>query len=219
MKHQSGYLRDKAVVEAVERCGVLDTEQIRLLFFRAIASGERVAQRRLQTLCKRRRLNRDRYALHHPFFYYTGQRKGQLEHRIGVNWVYVWLLSTLKEWEVLHSWEYETDYKILRADAFAVIKNKVTGRLRFLFIEFDVATSGNDFDKVRKYNQLYQGEGYVGEWWAKLAERFPPVLIVTTTQSRARVIRDRIERDNMAGLEFNLYTLDNIKKGCGLWPG
>lgn len=46
----------------------------------------------------------------------------------------------------------------------------------------------NTFDKVEKYNQLYQSGGYSGHWWVDLTERFPPVLVATTTVQRAGAI-------------------------------
>lgn len=140
-----------------------------------------------------------------------GARHGRLEHLLSLNWVYVWLSAGLKPWEQIHCFEYEVNFKILQADALCAIKNTVTGKFKFFFVELD--RSSNDFDKVLKYNELYGSEGYAGHWWAELANRFPPILIVTTSTRRAAHIRERIKKENTNGLEFRVMLIDEIKEG------
>ncbi|MHB1042373.1 MAG: replication-relaxation family protein [Eubacteriales bacterium] len=204
---QRGYCRDNAILQAVERRRALDTEQVRVMLF-PFSCGQRKAQERLLKLYKGKRLDRDRAG--DVYAYYRDQRPGKLRHLIGVNWVRLWLESRLKSWETLHSFEYEPDYGLLRADAFAAVKNVATGKMRFFFVEVDRATNG--FDKVEKYCQLYESGGYRGRWWVELTDRFPAVLVVTTDPERAGLIQAAAKKENGAGLEFKVMLLDDIRK-------
>lgn len=206
---RKGYYRDKAIVETIERFRAMDTEQVCRLFFTG-SQAMRVAQRRLKVLTDSGKLHRARDSTDLPFWYYTGKKPAQHEHRLAVTWAYVWLSSKLKQWERLERFDMEQDYKLLRADALAAIRNTVTGKLRLLFIEADC--SGNDFDKITKYNSLYATGGYTGAWWVKEAERFPPVVIITENAARRRKIERRITDDNTHGLEFTVHLLDEMKK-------
>ncbi len=212
--HRQGYLRDKRIEEAIERHGVLDTDQVWYLYFRHLKTGQMMAQRRLRRLYDDKKVKRARESCDLPYYYYTGRKSGQLEHRLGVNWVYVWLVVAGKKWDTLHSFEYEKDYGALRADAFAAVKNKWEGKMRFLFVEFDVHLSGNEFTKVKQYNRLFESQGYAGDWWVSVAERFPPVLVVTTAAVRAKVIAEKVEQENTHGLEFRVMELDRLKEEC-----
>ena len=211
--HQKGYRRVREIVEAVDRCGVLDAVQIELLIYGGRSeSNKRQAQRKLQKLHKLRRLNRGRVAVSQPYHYYTGKAPGQPEHRLATNWIYLWMLKNLKNWETLHSFDYEPDYKLLRADALASVKNKVTGKFLFYFIEADL--SHNPFDKVKKYNDLYASERYAGSWWVNLADRFPAVIVATESESRLKAIQKAVDEENVHGLEFRAYLLDHLKEVC-----
>lgn len=132
-----------------------------------------------------------------------------MAHLLGVNWVRVWL-SLGKPWETLHSYSYEQDNKTVRVDAFAAIRNTFTGGYRFAFVELDRAT--NPFDKVQKYNKFFERQGFASSWWVKLTDRFPPVLVVTVSRTRAESIRRLIDEHNRAGLEFQIWILDDIRQ-------
>lgn len=212
--HRKGFLRDRAILEAIERHEILNTEQICLLFFKSLNNGLRIAQRRLKALYERKLVNRARESFSEPYYYFVGKRPAQVAHKLGINWVYVWLTVRLKSWEEMFCFIAEQDYGILRADALAGIKNTVTGEVRFYFVEFDNAESGNHFDKVTKYNALYESEQYTAAWWVDYASRFPAVLVVTTNPRRLKTIQGHIERENTNGLEFKVCLLDEIKGGC-----
>lgn len=147
-----------------------------------------------------------------PYAYYIdlSAKVEQMEHVILLNWVYVWLEHNLKSWEELHSFEYERDYGMVRADAFAVIKNRFTGRIRPSYVELD--RGYNAFDKVRKYNDLYESEKYANEWWVEQVTGFPAVIIATTNGKRLRRINEAIERENRNGLEFFTFLVDQLRK-------
>lgn len=210
--HQKGYFRDSNILRAVQSYEMLDTEQIRLLYFLGLKYGRRIAQKRLLSLCKRGRLKRGRESMDHPYYYYIGKRCLQIEHKLGTNWVRLWIEHRLKSWESIHSFEYEQDYGILRADGLVAIKNKMTGAFRFCFVEFDNAMSGNQFDKVEKYNRLFEKQPVA--WWVKLTDRFPAIIVVTTSLARVQVIREKIKQENVNGLEFHVYELSQIRGEC-----
>jgi hypothetical protein len=139
-----GANRDKKILLEIERCGVLDTEQIRVLFFRHLAHGRRIAQKRLRILFDKGRVERGR-EYGRPCYYHMGGWK-QVEHRIGVNWVYCYFMANLKSWERLE-WEYEVDIGGVRPDAIARIVNTVKRTERTVCVEFDNDTGSDIRDK------------------------------------------------------------------------
>lgn len=207
-QREKGSYRDNAISQAIESRVALETEQVKVIMFPGMAYGLRKAQERLLKLHRKNRLDRERVG---DTFAYYHNRPGALAHLLGVNWIRLSLEKTMKSWEVMHSFKYEADFGILRADGLAAIKNTVTGKFRFFLIEMDRATNG--FDKVEKYGQLYESGGYTGHWWVKLTERFPSVLVVTTTPQRKAFIQGLIKKQNTAGLEFQVSLLEEIKKG------
>ena len=205
---EKGSYRDSAILQAVESRMGLDTDQVRAIIFPGMAYGQRKAQERLLKLHRRNRLDRDRVG--ETYAYYRDTRPGNLAHLIGVNWVRIWLEGKMRSWEAMHSFQYEVELGILRADALAAVKNTVTGKFKFWLIEMDRIT--NTFDKVEKYGQLFESGGYENHWWVSLTDRFPPVLVATTAYRRAEAIRDMVKKRNAAGLEFKVMLLDEIKK-------
>jgi hypothetical protein len=177
-----------------------------------------MAQDRLKKLTEKKKVvKRDRLSFEEPFFYYLEKRPGQIEHKLAVNWVYVWFIrvKVKKGWEKFHSFEWEVPYgKILRPDGFASIKNLAYNKLTFYFVELDIAESGNGFDKVPKYNRLYKSKEFMNYWWGPLAVGFPSIIIVTTTERRKKSILEKIARENEHDLDFQVYTLEQIKEDC-----
>lgn len=160
----------------------------------------------------RKLLKRSRLSGNESYFYYTEKPK-QIEHRLGVNWVYVW--QTLKYRKLpdyrINFFQHEDTYENLRADALMLVQNTFKKVNIFSFVEFDIAESGNDFDKVTLYNDLYEKNEISSRAWFKLATGFPSVVIVTTG-SKQRIF-DRMG-ENRNGLEFEVYTLDEIRREC-----
>ena len=99
--HEKGLQRDLAILREINSFKILDTEQVYYLLFRDEPNGKRKAQRRLQSLHKRKKLTRGRDFPRVPYYYYIGKKPGQIDHRLGVNWVYCWFRSKLKQWEEL----------------------------------------------------------------------------------------------------------------------
>lgn len=201
-----GYSRDKAVLEAIEARRSLDTEQVRVLHF-PFQYGRRKAQDRLLSLHKRGKINRERTADGYAYYF---SRPGALLHTLGVNWCRLWFEKCRRSWETVTHWSYEQDYGILRCDGFAAVKNAATGRHEFYFVEMDRGTNG--FDKVEKYCRLYEQDGYAGRWWVEYTDRFPRVLVATTTPGRLENIKGLVKEQNSAGIRFDVRLLDDVKK-------
>ena len=136
-----------------------------------------------------------------------------MEHRLSLNWAYIWHLKRLEGWQRL-SWFYEVDCGALVADALALVRNGVTQETTGCFIEMDMAESGNRFDKVQKYNALYEDPGWEATWWAKDLPCFPRVLIITTGTRRAEMIRGQVKAENRHGIRFEVRLLEEVKAEC-----
>lgn len=189
------YLRDEKLIHTLDVWGVLTTEQIELLFF----PSKRMAQRRLSILAKAKKIHRWRDVSELEYCYYTN-KINNMQHRIGVNWVHMWLKKRLKSWESMNV-IYETDYGSIIPDMIVEIKNSVTSKSNFIFVEYE--RHFDKFDKVKKYNDWYSLGAYIGEEWACKAERFPKILIVS---EKILPIKN-----NSNNLEFECVTLSEIQ--------
>lgn len=206
-KVQKGYNRDSNIVKEVEARGALNTEQITVMFFKGTTALNK-CQKRLKKLHDAKRLKRTRINGSGSYCYFTDKKPGRLEHLIGTNWVYIWLIKQMKSWESLWYWQYEMDYGMLRCDAFAGVKNSFTGEIKFYFIELD--RSNNTWDKTRKYNLLYETEKYADSFWVEHAKVFPVILCVTENKNRLAVIEQSVRDENTHGLRFDVRLLKDL---------
>lgn len=204
--HVKGFRRDKAILAALGEWGVLDTDQLQMMFFPSL----RMTQKRLQRLIEQGKIKRYRDCTGQPYFYYLERKPGQPEHKIGLNWIRLWIERSLKSWEALSTWQYEPNYKSIRPDALAAVRNSVTEKFRFCFIERECDT--NPCRKVKLYNDLYASGEYEKAWWAEKADRFPPVIVAVETLTRMDTVKQFIEKENKHGLEFRVYLMDQIKQ-------
>ena len=122
-QHQLGVRRDNLVIECLQDWGTMDTEQIRLRFFRSV----RVAQRRLQIMAKKGKLKRCREAIETPYSYYLKRYEPE---RIALNWVRIWMIRRLKSWEILESFDYGT--------ITAIVRNTVAGTVKTYNVFYNV---------------------------------------------------------------------------------
>lgn len=205
---KKGYLRDRELLEELERCKALNTYQITSLIFEG-KSGLRKAQQRLKKLHDNKKVRRTRVSLDEPFTYYIHNATGRFEHLIALNWVYVWLLRRLANWESLWCWDYEPSYGFIRPDAFFGVRNSVLNEVRFTFVEMDL--SNNVWDKTEKYNRLYSEGRYQDNYWVKYAKAFPAILCVTDRLPRLKLIEKSIQEENKNGLNFKVVLLDDIR--------
>ena len=91
-----GMIRDREILEWVDQCKCLNTDQIELLAFPGMKAGKRKCQMRLKKLTDQRRLCRWRYGLDQPYAYYHSMNKPveQMEHTVLLSWMFIWLLKT-----------------------------------------------------------------------------------------------------------------------------
>jgi hypothetical protein len=212
--HKKGSKRDKSIFDLLESQVSLNTDMIRLLLFKH--NCLRIVQRRLTKLSTppNAKIKRERLKLSEPYYYFMDRKPGQIEHVLGVSWVYTWIGVTLSNMEKIHCFDREVkEYKSIRPDAFAGIKNLWQDAYYFFFIEMDIARSGNDFGKkAKKYNDIFNSGSYMNMWWVPLSKRFPVIIVVTT--GSVKNIREKIEKENINDLEFRVYSLEQIKEEC-----
>ena len=205
--HQLCYRRDSEVLLSINEMGALDLYQIKHLHFPSI----RTARRRMEVLAEKKKVNRIRPSIDQPYYYFVGKKPSQLEHRVGTNYARMYMRDKLKAFE-FHSWEYEPGQymPVLRPDGFLAMKNQVTKKLNCYFIEFDRAY--NPFDKVEKYNELYETARYKGTWWVDAVDRFPAIIVVSENIDRAQ----KAMKANKNGLEFRFLSYTDIRRcfGC-----
>lgn len=209
--YQKCSLRDKELYYLLESQTSLNTDQIKLLLFKNVCL--RIVQRRLTKLTNAKKIMRHRISFDEPYFYYIQKKPGQVEHVLGVSWIYTWVCSSLTNMEILHCFEREVDYKTLRPDALIGVKNTWKDSVSFFFAEMDIAGSGHDFSiKVKRYNDFYANESYKGQWWVSIAKRFPVIRVVTTGSIKS--IQTKIEKANVHGLEFQVFNLERVQEEC-----
>lgn len=209
--HKKCSHRDSQLFRLLETQGALSTEQIQLLLFNH--NVPHTTRRRLKKLTDKGRIKRERISIDEPYYYYINKKPGQLEHVLGVSWIYTWVRLSLNESISLHNFDREVTYKTLRPDAFIGVKATWSNNFTFFFAELDIAESGHDFgDKVKRYCEYFYSGAYLNQWWVPLAKRFPIIRVVTT--GNVKKLEKRIARANTANLEFQVFSLNQVKEEC-----
>lgn len=121
--HQKGYRRDRLVLETIEEWGTMDTDQIKILFYPSLA----VARRRLRILTNKGRVKRFRDTVEIPYAYYITKYDYK---RLILNWARIWLIKHCSQWEVLDSFDYETNT--------AITRNTVTNAVKTYTVHYNV---------------------------------------------------------------------------------
>ncbi|MDP4158361.1 MAG: hypothetical protein Q8911_01170 [Bacillota bacterium] len=203
--------RDRELFRLLDTQGSLNTDQIRLLLFPNTCL--RIVQRRLKKLTDAGRIRRERLSIDEPYYYYASKKPGQLEHVLGVSWIYTWVRLSLNDSISLHNFDREVTYKTLRPDAFIGVKNTWSNSFTFFYAELDIVESGHDFgEKVKRYNDYFSSGAYLDQWWVPLAKRFPIIRVVTT--GNAKKLERRIAKANNQDLEFQVFSLNQVKEEC-----
>lgn len=170
------------------------------------------------------RIKREQLSASEPYFYWPADKKrpDQIEHRIGVNWLYVWF----ENWAVRTGAELKfkgepKEYEpFVRPDAFVSLNSSVKPHL--FFGEFHRHESGNEFDKLPKYTALFQNiielkaQGIRPYWWVELRNQKIPKLTVITTGPKKPIL-NRLVNENPLGIPYELLTLDELKERCVQW--
>jgi len=176
---------------------------------------------------KRKRIpqiNRDRLSISAPYFYWPVDKKrpDQISHRIGVNWLYVWFSTWAERTgsEMRFRSEPKEYEPTVRPDAFTSFRT--TNKNHLFFGEFHRHESGNDFDKLPKYTELFKDiisqkqQGIRAYPWVELRDQKIPTLTVVTTGPKKPIL-DRLVNQNPLGIPYELLTLDELKERCVQW--
>ena len=83
-----GFQRDREIIDTINLCRAMDTEQITELFFK-FATGKRKCQARMKSLIDRKLVKKTRLSLDTSSVYYQGKFPQLLEHTLALSWVYV----------------------------------------------------------------------------------------------------------------------------------
>ena len=191
--HQRSCYRDRQIQQVLSEWGALDIFQLTALFFPSL----KMAQKRMQRLTEMGKVKRSRENLGQPYWYYIDKKPVQIEHRLGMNWIRLWLMKNLKSWEKIYSFDYEINYGQLRPDGLIGIKNSQTGKYKFKFIEYD--RGFNKFDKAEKYERWYKSDGYSNQWWVEYVEKFPSIIVVSEKPPRVK-----------SELDFQIVSFDKV---------
>lgn len=207
-------IRDRSILETIELCGVMDTDQLTELFFK-FPSGKRKCQARMKSLYDRHLIKRTRLSLDTSTVYYFGKFPGQIEHSLALSWVYVWMMR--KQGESILTWEMEELKEFgLRVDALCSTKIPMTGEIRWYCIELDRGSvSRHKFLKVNQHDDLYLKEGFSGSKLMKRLDnplRFPKVIIVTDDPKHGLKIR-KLVSDSKTKVKYEVYLLSAMKEG------
>lgn len=212
---KKGASRDSAILDAIETCGVIDTEQLTALLFK-FPSGKRKCQARMKSIYERKLVNRTRLSLDSPTVYHLGELPGKLKHSLMLSWVYVWMKN--RPGEILLSWETEQLKEFgLRADALCSTKILLTKEIRWYCIEVDrYSVSHNKVKEVVNYDALYKREGKLNSDLMKRLdnpERFPKILIVTDSDKREQMIQKAV-KGSTTKVRYEAYLLSSLFPSC-----
>lgn len=198
-------------MEEIERFKVLNTDQIQKLCFPNLKSGDRICRNAIQRLRdKQKKIYSNRIVFNEPAYHFIDKKyknHPQIDHILLTNWTYIYLKNNLSKSEIPFYFQHEYDYPTLRADGFIGINNLMLKKKIFYFVETDL--SHNTFDKISKYNSLYENVNeWKDDWWIALTDGFPAIIIVTY---RKKYVMDKISVENKNRLLFKVYNIDEIK--------
>lgn len=194
---RKGSKRDSAILEAINTCRVMNTEQLTELFFK-FPSGKRRCQARMKVLSDKKLVKKFRLSLDSSTIYYTGSFPGQPKHSLALSWVYVWMMN--RPGEKLLTWDLEELSEFgLRVDALCSTKIPMNNNeIRYYCIEVDRGSASvNKYKKIDLYDELYKREGILGsKLMQKLvgAERFPKVILITDDAKHGAKIRELVTK-------------------------
>jgi hypothetical protein len=212
---QIGFQRARAIRESIDQFGALVIEQLVAMHFNGMEYGIVKARERMRKLSERNgHISKEKLDTSGRLYYYpTGSRPqhNSAFHVINRNWGFLYLIQGKKDYQKVVDLDTEYDLDILVADGFIGLLNTFTNVTDYWFIESDKASSKNKFEKVLKYTEYYKSGKYKLEHWATKAKRFPGVLIVTDTPTKAKKIMELIEKQNTEGIRFKVITVEEIK--------
>lgn len=175
-----GYQRESSIRAFILLFPYTTTSVLYLRFFSHLPSGKRKAQQVLQRMTQQRNMvRRFKYG---EYVYYVGKKSSQWLHKYNVTKFHFDIEFKLKKPEqqiVYYKREYEYPYG--RADALYYIQLQQDGSGVKFFLEYD--DEGNEFDKIKKYEEYRKSKLWLREFWADPLKRgnvtFPMVVVVS----------------------------------------
>ncbi len=175
-----GYQRENRIRAFILLFPYTTTSVLYMRFFSHLPSGKRKAQQVLQRMTQQRNMvRRFKYG---EYVYYVGKKSSQWLHKYNVTKFHFDIEFKLKKPEqqiVYYKREYEYPYG--RADALYYIQLQQDGSGVKFFLEYD--DEGNEFDKIKKYEEYRESKTWMREFWADPLKRgnvsFPVVVVVS----------------------------------------
>jgi hypothetical protein len=211
---QVGSQRLNDIKNSLETYQALTVEQVMAMHFRDLKYGGNKARERLQKLSQTyKSVQKERLDTSGKLYYFYEKRPqhNSAAHVINRNWGFLYLTQGKKDYEKVVDLDAEYNLDMLVADGFLGLHNTFTGVTDYWFIESVKASSKNKFEKVLKYTEYYKSGKYKLEHWASKTKRFPGVLIVTDSATKAKRILGLIEKQNAERIRFKVITVEDIK--------
>jgi len=204
-------LRDAAILEAIDLCGVMDTEQLTELLFKS-PSGKRKCQERMKSLYERGLVKKTRLSLNTPTVYYQGKLTGLPFHNLGLSWIYVWF--NRRPGEKILTWELDQLEEFgLKVDVLCSTYIPMTKEVRWYIIEYcRGSVSKNKYLKVSNCDELYLKEGFPNSKLMKRldgAVRFPKAILVTDSMKHGAKIKALVA-GSKTPVKYDVNLVDDI---------
>lgn len=143
--------RENRIVSLLGFFRCLTASQLAKLEF-PFPSGYRKSQIVLKRMFEKKLINRFRH--YREWVYHLGDKSKNWQHHLQISGFHISLLSHLKSWHKVIGIEKEYLYSYGQADALYSIRNIITDKDIKFYLEMDL-DSGNPFDKVQNYENLY----------------------------------------------------------------
>lgn len=212
---QKGFYRKKEMVTYLrDYFKVLTTTQFYLLFFSDIKHGlikTREVLRKMR-MDKGLGLKVSRQDFNYDNYYYFDRKPYNPDHAIQRSWAMIYLMWKYQKYHRFESARVEYVLGELQADGFLELKSIKDGKLLCWFIESDIVSSKNRFNKAIKYGNMKVSKVYKREKWSVNTDYFPDVLVVTDSDKRVKTLERYVKNDNKVGMDFKIVSLGMIKR-------
>lgn len=218
-KEKGFYRKKEMIVYLRDYFKVLTTTQFYLLFFGDVRHGlikTREVLRKMRLDKNIIGLKFSRQDFSQDNYYYFDRKPYNPNHAINRSWGIIYLLNKFKLYHRFSDVKIEYVLGDLQADGFLELRNYVSGRLLCWFIESDIGSSKNRFNKVVKYGDMKVSGIYKRERWVGNTDYFPDVLVVTDSEKRVNLLERYVKSDNKVGIDFKVVSVGMIKRELGV---
>ena len=180
--------RDKNVIYAIESFKVMNTEQIKELFFKDV-SGKRCRERLRILTEKYKLIKRERTHIGQSYVYYDERKPKQLEHMLKRVDFFIEINKRSK----VDYYTNELAIANIRADMY--IETFYKDELKSFLVEVQCTNQPN----IKKYENLYHSME-----WKTYFNEFPTIIIISHQKPR---IKSRLK---FIVIDYNLSDIDKI---------